>query len=493
MKTLVKLSSSECPLCQRYVAIAMRFIISSVEVLKSLSKKKEFAPLIVFSNSNLLDFVRSSSATMAAVSVNLTGQSTILKNNGMKSILRLSTHSDSFIQREAMHCVANFAGSHPFRQYVAKEGGVETVTIAGATSGDVNVLRDSARALSSFSIDNATRSIMIAQDVSKTIFKLCKSSDSQTQRFASLALCNLCLGTLNQRETIVKQGALRVLLFLLRYPDLEIERCAALSIAALSLGPMKNKTEIIKHGFIAPLISTTTYPDKNIQRCAVLALNGVALGASAETKMCVYKEDELSSLLALVKSEDVECIHSGIYILGTLAENMDIRHSIVSSNVLQVIVETLATGSIEVKRAASYLLCLLSECEDYHHLLMSAGALQQVVAVASLVDEECEECGAFSLALLARNKSFQVQLAEMGAVRPLVSIMARNSASEQYAADALVQISNNRETHVRLAEDGGIQALLKLGQGKVAAGRDDLQDQAKMSVGDFAKSVSKQF
>eukprot|EP00569_Conticribra_weissflogii_P010591 CAMPEP_0171382594 /NCGR_PEP_ID=MMETSP0879-20121228/34630_1 /TAXON_ID=67004 /ORGANISM="Thalassiosira weissflogii, Strain CCMP1336" /LENGTH=427 /DNA_ID=CAMNT_0011894397 /DNA_START=229 /DNA_END=1512 /DNA_ORIENTATION=+ len=427
------------------------------------------------------------------MSVTQTGQSIILKNGGMKSILRLINHLDFFIQREAMRCVANFAGSHRFRQYVVKEGGVETVTVAATTSGGIDVLRDSARAFSSFSIDNATRSIMIAQEVSKVIFKLSKSSDSQTQRFAALALCNICLGTLNQRETVVKQGVLRVLLFLLRYPDVEIERCAALSIAALSLGSIKNKTEIMKHGFIAPLISTTTYPDKNIQRYAVLALNGVALGESTETKIGIYKEDQLSSLIALVKSEDVECIHSGIYILGTLAENMDIRNFFVSSNALHIIVEKLATGSIEVKRAASYLLGLVAECKDYHYLLESASALEQVVAIASLVDEECEECGAFSLALLARNKSFQVKLTNMGAVRPLVSMMARNSASEHYAADALVQISNNRETHVRLAEEGGIQALLKLGQGKVAAGRDDLQDQAKISVGDFAKAVSKQF
>ncbi len=85
--------------------------------------------------------------------------------------------------------------------------------------------------MSLFFVDTATKKIMVSLEMSKVLCKLGKSSDSATQWFASLALCNLCSGTREQKELVVKQGILCVLLFLLRFSDLEVERCALLAIA----------------------------------------------------------------------------------------------------------------------------------------------------------------------------------------------------------------------------------------------------------------------
>ena len=142
-----------------------------------------------------------------------------------------------------------------------KEGGVETIKATASTNTNTEVLRDSARALSSFSINIAAKGIMVSLEIAKVLCKLVKSSDSTTQRFASLALCNLCMGTREHKELVVKQGVLRVLLFLLRFPDLEVERCASLAIAGLALGSNRNKSEVIDSGFVRSLIDTITYPD----------------------------------------------------------------------------------------------------------------------------------------------------------------------------------------------------------------------------------------
>ena len=492
LKSLVKLSKSKGEICQRYVAIAMRFLSSSIEVQKSLASGEDESsfPFVEFSGSHLLDFQRAAAAAFASMSLNQTGQSLVLRKGGIKPILQLSIHLDLTVQRDAVLCVANFAGSD-FRQYVVKEGGVETIKAVATTKHDIEILRDAARAMSSFSIDTATKEIMVSQEVPKVLCKLAKSPDSATQRFASLALCNLCLGTREQKELIVKQGVLRVLLFLLRFPDLDVERCASPAIAALSLGSDRNKVEVIDNSFVRPLIETITYPDLRMRQCALLALNGIALGDLSETKECLFKEKGgLSSLLAFVESEDDESIHAGLYLLGTLAEKKEIRDAIMAMDCLQLVVEKSSVGSIEVKRAAAYFLSLLSECPEYHDGMRNVGGLESAVTLASLVDEECQDYGAFNLAFLANNKQFQVPLVKMGGVRPLVSMMATNSESKHYAALALLKLADNFENHVTIAEEGGINALLALGKSRISGSA--VQYKAALTVGRMAKNAAQQ-
>mmetsp|Transcript_30666 Transcript_30666/g.64244 ORF Transcript_30666/g.64244 Transcript_30666/m.64244 type:complete len:505 (-) Transcript_30666:154-1668(-) len=488
LKTLAKLSKSKEDICQRYAAIAMRFMSSSIEVQNLLANGKESFLFLEFSGSNLLDFQRAAAAAFASMSLNQTGKSLILRKGGIRPILQLCIHLDLTVRRDAVFCVANFVSSPDFRQYFVKEGGVETVKAAATTNHNVELLRDASRAMSSFSVDTATKEIMISLEVPKVLCKLAKSPDSSTQRFASLALCNLCnIGAREQKELVVKQGVLRVLLFLLRFPDLEVERCASLAIAALSLGSDRNKAEVIDNGFVRPLIETIMYPDTRMRQCALLALNGITLGEVSETKERVFKENGLSSLFALIKSEDDESIHAGLYILGTLAEDMEIRNAIVAMDCLRLVVGKSSLGSIEIKRAAAYFLSLLSECPEYHDGIRTAGGLESVVSLASLVDEECQDYGAFTLAFLANNKSFQVPLAKLGGVRPLVSMMATNSESKHYAALALLKLADNFENHVTIAEEGGINALLKLGKSKISS--EKMQYKAALTVGKLAKNA----
>lgn len=455
--------------------------------------ESSYFPFIEFSSSNLLDFQRAAAAAFASMSLNHTGKSLVLQKGGIKSIVQLCIHPDLTVRRDAVSSIANFAASPDFCQYVVKEGGVETIKAVASTYlasvDEIEVLRDTSRALSSLSTDAATKEIMVSQEIPKVLCKLAKSPDSATQRYASLALCNLCSGTREQKELVVKQGVLRVLLFLLRFPDLEVERCAMLAIAALSLGSDRNKAEVIDNGFVRPLIGTISYPDMRIRQCALLALNGIALGELPETKECILKEDGLSSILDLVKSDKnvSETTHAGLYLLATLAENAQIRDALVAMDCLPMIVDGSTTQSIEIKRAAAYFLSLLSECPEYHNGLQHVGGLESIVALASLVDEECQDYGAFTLAFLANNKSFQVPLVKMGAVRPLVSMMETSSQARHFAALALLKLADNFENHVQIASEGGINALLKLGRSKVSC--DNMRYSASLTVSRMAKNI----
>ena len=55
-------------MCQRYAAIALRFMSSSPEVQKLLSKgnHETYLPVVEFSASNLRDFQRAAAAAFAA-------------------------------------------------------------------------------------------------------------------------------------------------------------------------------------------------------------------------------------------------------------------------------------------------------------------------------------------------------------------------------------------------------------------------------------------
>ena len=489
LKTLFNLSKSKSKVCQRYAAIALGFMSSSPEVQKSLSNgyDESHFPFVEFSASNVRDFQRAAASAFASLSLNETGKSLVLRRSGVKPLLLLCNHLDLTIQKDAVYSIANIVNSPEFCKYVVKEGGVETIKATASTNTNTEVLRDSARALSSFSINIAAKGIMVSLEIAKVLCKLVKSSDSATQRFASLALCNLCMGTREHKELVVKQGVLRVLLFLLRFPDLEVERCASLAIAGLALGSNRNKSEVIDSGFVLPLIETITYPDLRMRQCALLALNSIALGDLLETKECVFKENVLPSLLELIKSTDDECIHAGLFLLGTLGEKMDIRDVLAKTDCLHLVAGTIKAGPIENKRAASYFLSLLSECPEYHDNIRHAGCLESAVTVASLVDTECQDYGAFVLAFLANNKSFQVPLVKMGAVRPLVAMMATNSDSQHHAAMALLKLADNFENHVTIAEEGGIAALLKLGKNNTS---EALQYRTALTVGELAKNAS---
>ncbi len=453
LQILSKLSKSKNDVCQRYVAIAMRFLSSSIEVQFSLLKGSHdaYLPFRDLSARNPIEFHRAAAAAFASMSLNDSGMLLILMKSLVSPILELCTHEDVCVQRDAVFCIANFARSQVLGKFVAREGGVASIKATAATATSVDVLREAARALSSFSVDIATKEIMISIEIPIILWKLARSSDSETQRFTALAICNLCIGTREQKELLVKQGALRALIFLLRFPDLDVERCASLSISALALGSDMNKAEIVDIGFVRPLIETITYPDARICHCALLALNGIALGEVAETKEIVLKENGLASLFERIKTSEIESISSGIYLLGSLAENTKIRKTLMEMDCLRIIVEKSSLVPIQIKQAAAYFLCILSESPEYHDEILRAGALESAVALTSLVDKECQDYGSLTLAFLANNKSFQIPLVKMGAVRPLVAVIEANSDSKYYAALALVKLADNFENHITIA------------------------------------------
>jgi hypothetical protein len=434
-----------------------------MEVQRALFAEGTFSYYLDMSTSGSLDYQRSAAASFASISKTEEGRF-MMKKDGINAILRLCSHTDSHVRKNAVFAIANLAASPENRLHIVIENGLEIIRFASAAArSDVEFLRDTARSLSTLAVDITIKEVMVSQEIPRILSKLAKSADSETQRFASLALCNLCVVTQKQKEFIMKQGVLRVLLFLMRYPDLEVERRACLAVAALSLGSDDNKLVIANNGFVRSLLEVTSYPDIKLRHCALIALNCLALSTEPNTKHLIVEENGLSSLLETLKScKDDESAHACVYLLGSLAEDADILKAIVEMSFLPLMVQKLEAGSIETKRSVAYMLALLSEYEECHERLKEANVLRSVVALTSLVDEECQYYGAFALSLLAKNKSFQVPLTKMGGVRPLVAIMAKHCQARHWAALALLKLADNFNNHITIAEEGGIHALLQL-------------------------------
>ena len=230
-----------------------------------------------------------------------------------------------------------------------------------------------------------------------------------------------------------------------------------------------------------------SFPDAELQKTSSLALNAVVLGAQQMTKTAVMQFEGLLPILSLVNSEDEECVHTGIYCLGSLAENDEVTSKLVKLGAISAVVNQSSLGTIEVKRASGYFLALLCESPEFHAELSKQGAFESVINLASLEDVECQEYAAFSLAHLSSNRDYQVRLVELGALTPIVAMMSTNSEPSHYASLALLKLADNFENHVAIAQAGGIQSLLRLGRSR--ATDEEVAYKSSLSVGSLAANA----
>lgn len=287
----------------------------------------------------------------------------------------------------------------------------------------------------------------------------------------------------------MQEGTVRPLVFLSRFPDTEIQRYAALSIAGLALGGYgNNKMQIVEEGAIRPLVDLLRFPDRDVQLSATIAVNSITLGSEMATKAAVLTEGGVGPIIALAdKGKDREVISSAVYLMGSLAENEDVKAKMVEFGGIAAVVSQLLVGDIEIKRAAGYFLANICEQSEFHSELEKDGAYEAIIGLSKMEDIECQEYAAFSLAHLASNKDNQVRLVNMGVVRPLVAMLSSDAEPKHYAGLALLKLADNFENHIKIAEEGGIQALLRLGRTRTTD--DQLQYKAAITLGQLASNA----
>jgi hypothetical protein len=491
LTALIQLTKSENEITQKYAAMGLRFLASDPEVRVLIVSNKQLEIFLECAKpDNSLEYRRMAAATFASCTLHEASKPLLIQQNAIPAIISLAAQTDLAIQRDAAFAMSNMTDSAELQSDLVREGVLIMLREMSLGIDDVRVQRDLARAYANLAQTEETRQSMLQVQSLQAVLNLAKSLDSACQRYATLALCNLCASAL--KDTLFDQGILRPLIFLMRFPDQEIQRYSSLAIAGLALGTDNaNKIRIVQEGSMRPLIDLLRFPEEEVQLSSCLAVNAIALGVELMPKAAVLSEGGVEALLELAKRDHYrrDVLNAAVYCLGSICEHEDCKLRFVEQSGIAVIVRHILIGDVEMKRAAGYCIATICEQIEFHGDLEKEGALQAIVTLAQLEDIECQEYAAFSLAHLASNRDLQVKLVNMGCVRPLVTMLSSDAEPKHYAGLALLKLADNFENHLKIAEDGGIQALLRLGRTKTAD--EQLQYKAALTLGQLASNAVK--
>jgi hypothetical protein len=474
-------------ICQRYVALGIQFLVSNPEVRRNILASHTFLSFYDMVSSDVLDYKRTVAASFASLSLEASSRATLAKTFGIDEIIKLCGVDDPQTKRDAVFTTANLSESAEIHCAIQKQGGINVLHEVSCKTFDVDIIRDVARAFSCLVRSPGAREEMQQDRILQSLYSFSQSSDKLTQRFSAVTLCNMSFSS--SKDKLVESGILSPLLFLARFPDLEINRCAALAMAGLALGSSANKLLLLEGGALTALISAIKFPDVKLQNCCLLALNCLALGKHDNVKLQLMREEIIDLSVSLLKTSGDESSLGCLFLLGSMAENDEVRAVFITRGCTSVVVEMLKLDKVEVKRAAAYILALFAEQRDSHQELCKCGALEAIISIASTPDGECQEYGSFALVHLSGNPELQLQLARLGAVRCCVSLLSTNAESKHYAAFALLKLASNFENHLIIAEQGGIQALLRLGRSQIV--NEEIHYRAAVAVGNLANNAIK--
>jgi len=471
--------------CQRFVSMTIQLLCMNANVRKATIKENGLGQFLSLSFQKTSEYKSCAAMSLCLLSSDEANRS-YLAQEALDPLLELCKVHTLDAQRKAMCALANLADSLDTHDALVKTDAVKIIGEIADSCIDSITVRELTRFLASLSINDTAKDQILDNEILPKLIKFSRRTDTATQRYSSLAICNLTLHAKEKKNLIQQDGLLRILVFLAKCSDLEVERCSILSIAALSLGTeVCCKERISNTGALRTVLKALKYPDIKMRQCSSLALNSLVLSPTSTIKLKVKEmEEDFSALFSLLEATDDECIHNGVYAMGSMVESPEVRQSLIGLGCMDAIVKILPSASIKTKRACGYVFSVLAEYREHHADLSDSGALQSVVDLAGLVDLECQLYGAFALVFLATNAELQVPLVKMGAVRHLVTMMSTESEHRHYAGLALLKLADNFENHIQIAEEGGIEALLKLGRSKVAD--DEMQYKSAMTVKNLA-------
>lgn len=520
LNAFMRLSTCNSDISQQYTAIGLRFLVVNPDLRVQIVQEGQATIFINFAYSELLEYRRTAAIAFSSFTLNDINKKVLIRQEGcIAAILSLARQIDLITKRDAVVSLSNLCSSLEYQLDMIHEGILETFNEIISSCDDARIQREVARSFSTLAQHSDIQNLMMNQlqvtpdttnpnnlNCLASILILAKSLDVPCQRYATLALCNICSSDFKMK--IVEEGqVIKPLIFLSRFPDPYIQKYVAMSFAGLALGGHgMNKEHLINEGCMKSLVDLIRFPDREVQLAALIGINCIVLGPDIVTKNSILVEHGMEPLLTMLHNTisvssqlvlDLDLFSCIIYLLGSLAEHDDLKTKLVESNVLEnlsdyyfvldknadIIKDNVSelkefkdpkemkmiqftSTIIDVKRAFGYFFAGLSEHAEYHDIMFHCNVFKVIISLATLEDIECQEYAAFSLAYLASNTDYQVELVKLGAIRPLVMMMSSDAEPKHYAGLALLKLAENFENHIKIAEAGGIQALLRLGRSK---------------------------
>lgn len=573
LHVMLHLSASDQTIAQGFASMGIRFLVCNPEIRSLIVKDGHIDAFIALaSKTDLVEYRRTAAAAFASFSLHEENKGVMVRQLGcLSTLFSLVQDPDKMAQQSAAFAIANLCEGEDIQDDLVAAGVLEILI---RIANESQVQRDVARAFSLLSQfediqlrmlrhehdpvlslssstqvnDASTETANASIPIITALMKMSTSRDVPCQRYATLALANICSCT-EFKVKIMECGIIPSLLFLSHAADLVVKKYSSLAMAGLALGGYgTNKQMIVTQGCVRPLVEILQLKDITNQIFASIALNCLVLGNQLHTKSIIMSENGLEELLKILsavleqseanesidtnrKLDTIDLVASIAFSLGSLCEHEDVMRKLVDLGAIDLMVKiyhhmnqfsrTLfpanspsksrgdamswqtnpsetnrpksirfddrAASIVDIRRSVGYLMASICEHVEYHAVLFQQKAVELIISLASLEDIECQEYAAFCLAHLSSNCEYQVMLVDLNAVKPLVAMISSDAEPKHYAGLALLKLADNFDNHMKIAEAGGIQALLRLGRTK--SSDEQLQYKAALAVGQLASNA----
>ena len=301
----MNLAQGKNPVCQRYVATALKFLASNAEIRSEIVENNKIIPFVSFALDDSPRYQNLAAASFASMSLNMKCRKAMVESAGLIEACHhlLSNSSDLMAKRDVIYTIANIVEGSESQKRVLSCSILPLLLKIGLTCSDVLMKRDVSRALASLSSNEEMKEVLINGGCLKILVEQSRSHDVLVQRYSILAIVNLCQS--NKKLEILASKVLHNLQYLIRFPDLEVGRCSALAYASLALGNHgESKSKIMNSDLsIKGLIDLIVFPDYEMQQCSLLALNAITLGANQSSKCSLSDYDGLTKIIELFRSQ----------------------------------------------------------------------------------------------------------------------------------------------------------------------------------------------
>jgi hypothetical protein len=486
--------SSESPVSRVYLAMGFLLLVSNPQVRDSMKKTGVLnAHIQALATSDIFEYKQCAAEAVKRVSLDAGETVELSEDFGVEYTLRLCQNDDPKVKQNGCMTMANLAMKPELEDEILKLDSISILCREGRSDApDEGVLREIARFFSFLAQGERCQAAMMEHGVNALLLSMAHCQDRKTRRFAGLSICNLCFT--RHVATLLDRGAVHSVAALTNCADVPVQRYAALAIAGLSLGAGGDaQRQMLEQRIMMPLITMITIPDREMNRYSVLALSCATLGSSDNVTLSTILTDNVleygvvSPVIGLLRPplsdvQDLELVHTCIFLLGTFSEHESLREKLVQHECVALVVSHINyicvdgdTVAMDIRRATGYFLACFAQHRQYHDCLEQAGAFEVAVFITNTPDQICQDCGSFILVHLARghNSDHQIKLAQIGGAQACVTLMSTlpRGLARHYAVRALTEMAENVHNHKIISDCGGVQALLR--ESKKKAGPSD--------------------
>lgn len=371
---------------RRNVARALCSISSHPNNTFGIFGRSEIRALIsLFSNPEDEQCLGDVASTLSNLSIATENQNLIMKEQGLRPLLKLLSSSLEYCQISACRVLHRLALSETGRHQIKKEnwGSNELVTISQSSNSSVS--RFALMSICNLMLDESCQIIFSKLNCIPGLISVLKQSTTGCKRLALMAICNMTANYSN-KLFVLKAGALPVLLQQISGMDYTCKLYATMALGNLASNDVTRK--LIVESQCMSFLTEKAFVDVEkvaLHRTGALVLYNLAVEAASHIPM--VKDLIPERLLTLCQSPDVQCKRYALMTLCTLSSDPLTRIEVTRGGGLQTALILLADDDIECQRYACIYVANLANNANTQRQVVVHGGLRRLVELSQSEDE----------------------------------------------------------------------------------------------------------